>query len=149
MKLLNKKTGEIIETDYMFGVSIPTTETFGCKSYDQIAAYSSLAELNDEWEDYEEPKTFWTISWAGEPEETPQELKDMAQEIGNYFETEEEAEKAVEKLKAWKRMKDSGFRITGHFLGTEGLNIHYECDMKNDISDDLDLLFCSEVENEQ
>ena len=28
--------------------------------------------------------------------------------IGNYFETEEEAEKAVEKLKAWKRLKDTG-----------------------------------------
>ena len=32
-------------------------------------------------------------------------------EIGNYFETKEEAEKAVEKLKAWKRLKDKGFKI--------------------------------------
>ena len=52
MKLRNKKTGEIVETDCMFGVSVPTTKTFGCKSYDQIAAYNSLAELNEEWEDY-------------------------------------------------------------------------------------------------
>ena len=29
-------------------------------------------------------------------------------QIGNYFETEEEAEQAVEKLKAWKRLKDNG-----------------------------------------
>lgn len=33
-------------------------------------------------------------------------------EIGNCFDTIEEAEKAVEKLKAWKRLKDKGFRIT-------------------------------------
>ena len=32
-------------------------------------------------------------------------------EIGNYFETKEEAEKAVEKLKAWKRLKDKGFKF--------------------------------------
>ena len=31
--------------------------------------------------------------------------------IGNYFETREEAEKAVEKLKAWKRLKDSGLKF--------------------------------------
>ena len=52
MKLRNKKTGEIVETDCMFGVSVPSTEFFGCKSYDEIAAYNSLAELNEEWEDY-------------------------------------------------------------------------------------------------
>lgn len=51
MKLRNKKTGEIVETDCAFGVSIPTDKFMGCKSYDQIAEYNSLAELNEEWED--------------------------------------------------------------------------------------------------
>lgn len=32
-------------------------------------------------------------------------------DIGNCFKTEEEAEKAVEKLKAWKRLKDSGLKF--------------------------------------
>lgn len=32
-------------------------------------------------------------------------------EIGNYFESEMEAEKAVKKLKAWKRLKDKGFEF--------------------------------------
>lgn len=32
-------------------------------------------------------------------------------EIGNCFKTKEEAEKAVEKLKAWKRLKDSGLKF--------------------------------------
>lgn len=34
-------------------------------------------------------------------------------DIGNCFQTEEEAEKAVEKLKAWKRLKDSGLKFKG------------------------------------
>ena len=32
-------------------------------------------------------------------------------ETGNCFQTKEEAEKAVEKLKAWKRLKDSGLKF--------------------------------------
>lgn len=32
-------------------------------------------------------------------------------EIGNCFGTEEEAERVVEKLKAWKRLKDSGLKF--------------------------------------
>lgn len=31
--------------------------------------------------------------------------------IGNYFKTEDEAWEAVEKLKAWKRLKDKGFEL--------------------------------------
>ena len=104
MKLRNKKTGEILE--------------LCChRSGDYREKYDSLAELNEEWEDApEEPKTFWAISWAGEPEEydtenTPEELKNMANEIGNYFETKEEAKQAVEKLKAWKRLREAGFKF--------------------------------------
>lgn len=37
-------------------------------------------------------------------------------QIGNYFETREEAEKAVEKLKAWKRLKDDGLKIRSYEL---------------------------------
>lgn len=31
--------------------------------------------------------------------------------IGNYFETKEEAEKAVERLRAWKKLKDGGVKF--------------------------------------
>lgn len=34
-------------------------------------------------------------------------------EIGDCFQTKEEAERAVEKLKAWKRLKDSGLKFKG------------------------------------
>lgn len=86
--------------------------------------YASLAELNEEWEDYEEPEEWWTISGAGylwtTEHMSPNTINDLKQ-IGNYFETEKEAEKAVEKLKAWKRLKDKGFR----FDGCQGLKEHF------------------------
>ena len=101
MKLRNKKTGEVID-------SLQRSEL--------ILDYGSLAELNAEWEDYEEPKEYWYISWCGNvanDKYTGIVTDEKCKEIGNYFETEEEAEKAVEKLKAWKRLKDKGFKFTG------------------------------------
>lgn len=99
MKLRNKKTGEIVEaTDFNI-----------------ISDYNSLAELNEEWEDYEEPKEYWFIDYDGGI--IPfSKMKDTAtdklmKQIGNYFDTQEEAEQAVEKLKAWKRLKDKGFKV--------------------------------------
>ena len=78
-------------------------------------AYKSLAELNEEWEDApEEPKEYWYVADNGEIEKDTDDggaYEERMKEIGNNFETEEEAEKAVEKLKAWKRLKDKGFRF--------------------------------------
>lgn len=102
MKLQNKKTGKVIElfnnTDGIFP--------------------GSLAELNAEWEDMpEEPKNPCFINWFGEVSELLGHISDREieklKEAGNYFETKEEAEKAVEKLKAWRRLKDKGFRFAG------------------------------------
>ena len=42
-----------------------------------------------------------------------EELNETRKEIGNCFESLEEAEKALEKLKAWKRLRDKGFRFDG------------------------------------
>lgn len=113
MKLKNKKTGEIGElqiTEKHCAVAVGNG-TVSCG----IEIYSSLAELNAEWEDYEEPKEYWTIDGHGKVHEIFVHSKfiDEEKEIGNYFDTGEEAEKAVEKLKAWSRLKDKGFRFTG------------------------------------
>ena len=137
MKLRNKRTGEIVM------VCKINPEPYEARDFE----CSSLAELNEEWEDYKEPKGYWYIDGWGDvscDNDYDTEIDNQRKAIGNYFETKEEAEKAVERLKAWKRLKEKGFRFTGHFLGTEGLNIRYECNMKNDISDDLDLLFGGE-----
>lgn len=113
MKLKNKKTGEIIEFDAI----LPIKDVVG----DSVAhlEYNSLAELNEEWEDCNKDDSYWYIiedgtlgrinlSW-----DTPEQIENH-KSIGNYFETNEEAEKAVEKLKAWKQLKDNcNFRFNG------------------------------------
>lgn len=106
MKLKNKKTGEIIEFDAI----LPVKDVVG----DSVAhlEYTSLAGLNAEWEDYEEPKRHWIIDTMNDRVEDFDVPMTFNESIGNYFETEEEADKAVEKLKAWKRLKDKGFRFT-------------------------------------
>lgn len=93
-------------------------ECSGCTYY-----YNNLAELCEKWEDYEQPKRqiAYYIDRDGkvvpykQNEFYPKRVFDKEQNkaIGNYFKTREEAEKAVEKLKAWKRLKDKGFMFCG------------------------------------
>ena len=136
MKLKNRNTGEIV----VFGEGMIDLNQIGCKN---------VAEMMEQgWEDYEEPKEYWYIDW------TPNigvyyttyngtDYDKRLKQIGNYFETKEEAETAVEKLKAWKRLRDNGFEFTGwdrhpDFPGDFRITAsdEYTCDDK-----DLDLLF--------
>ena len=118
MKLRNKKIGK-------FGfLNIKTNEEtwFEVETIGDIYTYSSLAGLNAEWEDYKEPKERWYINENGgvlryipsDPDGEDLSYMNYQEQIGNYFETKEEAEKAVEKIKAWKRLKDKGFKFTGN-----------------------------------
>lgn len=102
MKLKNKKTGEVLK----IYPCIADTESIKFMGDDgEHYEYKSLAEFNKFWEDApEEPKSYWFINTAcdepiihvyGEPYE-------MQKETGNHFETREDAERAYEKLKAWK-----------------------------------------------
>lgn len=152
MRLRNKKTGEIIETDAELSIKEPTSPTFGCPSYDIIASYNSLAELAKEWEDApEEPKgkhwymTSWGEVWQYGDDPLHEEWR---RTLGNDFETEEEAKKAVEKLKVWKRLKDSGVRFVDWCYAVDGnrengaIPIIIKAECRKDTSlDDLDLLF--------
>ena len=158
MKLKNKKTGEIAEP---FGIICVNGRTF-VQFVDEKGSFKyearSLAELNEEWEDApEEPKEYWCIRENGVVGKRPypigiecveQENRDEMREIGNYFNTEEEAEQAVEKLKAFKRLKDKGFKFEG-WDNTDHSTIHNFSlfvaieDLEN-INKDLDLLFGGE-----
>lgn len=153
MKLKNKKTGEIGWLENYYGdTDEKLIAVLDKKS--EYHPYNSLAELNEEWCDYEGPKDFWFI----DPEiliacESTEPLlcdKKVAietmKEIGNYFETEEEAKKAVEKLKAWKRLKDKGIKIGKRRHSAYGGEMYWDCPNGTGISDkqiwlDLDLLF--------
>ena len=62
----------------------------------QIAKYNSLTELNEEWEDYEEPKE--------------NGFDNIITLVESYSSKESERypKEIVDKLKAWKRLKDKG-----------------------------------------
>lgn len=152
MKLKNKRTGEIVDVRMSYRedtAPIVVSETT-CDENGQSQGwpYNSLAELNSEWEDYEEPKMSYFINWFGEVSElsgyiSNKEIKKL-KEIGNYFESEEEAEKAVEKLKAWKRLKDKGFRFGRWQFLDDRSGIWVKGNLVPDIVDELDLLFGGE-----
>lgn len=143
MKLRNKKTGEIVIKHLVI------------KGNNEVAKiYNSLAELNAEWEDApEEPKEWWYIDEEGivhsENIEYFQDEQENYKEIGNYFRTEEEAEKAVEKLKAIKRLKDNHFKILNVKDVTPDVPIdeyylHIEATFDTAGLDDVKLLFGDE-----
>ena len=147
MKLKNKRTGEIGElqvTEKHCAVAVGNG-TASCG----IEIYSSLTQLFKEWEDVlEGPKEYWfiendgDISSIGVDEDFAESLR-ASKEIGNYFETKEEAEKAVGKLKALKRLKDKGFRfIDSKIIGEYG-NVSYRLNYPATAVEekDLDLLF--------
>ena len=152
MKLKNKKTGEICELKVAVNGDLTLTI-----DDEIIGIYSSLAELNEEWKDYEEPpKGYWFVRDVGgvcyssvidNPFSVDVGIEREA--FGNYFETEEEAKKAVEKLKAWKRLKDKGFRFDKWANASAGpyrpIWFYFEKDTAlEDIKSDLDLLFRGE-----
>lgn len=125
MKLRNKKTGVIYKIEDIDLGNNADGIWLG------MSKYNSLAEFNAEWEDYEEPKEYWWISPLDTDvvhcvEDVKDEMDQYNKEIGNYFKTKEEADKAVEKLKAWKRLKDLGFRFKGQEVINGKLMIKYD-----------------------
>ena len=156
MKLQNKKTGEIglLHCDMQIKpMKIGVVEDTDIRGH--YWEYSSLAELNEEWEDYEEPKTYWSIKCSGEVYEDESDASTehgkKHREIGNYFETKEEAKLAVKKLKAWKRLND---KLVDHILKyefdeiTEDIHgtISFTVESYPGVGKDLDLLFGCEDE---
>ncbi len=159
MKLKNKKTGEIGYP--YFQHCRDRICTIVDENAIKIADYSSLAELNAEWEDYKELKDPYFITEYGEvfplnvyEDDNSVATVDEYKQIGNYFGSREEAEKAVEKLKAWKRLKAKGFRFGGWETDSDGDLRSVLCNRKDgiqfnnaealDMTKDLDLLFGGE-----
>lgn len=149
MKLRNKETGEIHEITQAVFLSDDMNKKFAIysKSEGHNYAYRTLEELNEEWEDYEEPKEYWFVSehqGVYSAYDYDNLISSQREEIGNYFETREDAEKAVEKLKAWKRLKDNGFRFDNFVRDAIYFNLDEEQIQNKSILKDLDLLFGGE-----
>ena len=159
MKLLqNKLTREIGCLVCSFGKTpekITVVECIDGKRGSKVWYYNSLAELNEEWCDYEEPEVGYIIDpmevdCVSEDDSGYEESDvERAKELGIWFGTKEEAEKAVERLRAWKRLKDKGFRFDGYDVANRaGDNVicgqvyfkagNYD---REEIEDDLHLLF--------
>lgn len=158
MRVIKKTTGvrgKITSLD--FKKDILKVEDDDGKNY----YYSSMEDFMNEWEGLgAEDDLHWFIDdYNVTPScfyehELPDRSKEL-KEIGNYFKTEEEVEKAVEKLKAWKRLKDKGFRFDDwDFYGNQDyrtficfLSINKSLANPKDtdvIRKDLDLLFGGE-----
>lgn len=158
MKLRNKKTGEIGELNYYDGFLQVVDTTSPLCGNSVMGEYATFSAINEEWEDApEEPKEFWFIGEDScvhsENDTVTQDFVDRLESIGNYFSSREEAEKVVEKLKAWKRLKDKGFRFEDFEetdrgeLGDFTIYAHIEPDYSqkyDEFDDDLYLLFCTE-----
>lgn len=117
MRLKNKKTGEIGNLLYKpdneeehFVVVTPCPGDMGI--------YKTLDELAEEWTDYEGPKEYWYIDpmvcgvYCTKIKKD-EDLYNFNKQIGNDFETEEKAEKAVLRLKALERLRKNGFKFDG------------------------------------
>lgn len=104
-----------------------------------------------------EPKELWSIDQFGEPINVTGLSRlqlEKLRRIGNLFGSEEKTKKAVEKLKAWERLKDKGFKFDGcgryHWTGEEWPHIAFSYPNFGDLFDDsetvadLDFLFGGE-----
>ena len=151
MKLRNKKTGEIIDV-YKGQVLI---------HYDQgrkTIHFKSLEDL-EKWEDYEEPKEHWAIDQFGEPINVSGLSRlqlEKLHRLGNDFPSKNATMKAIEKLKAWKRLKDKGFRFVGwrgdndkhHLDGVAWYEMRLCGGYNIETADDLEMIFGPEEEEE-
>lgn len=124
--------------------------------------YDDLKTFTDDWEDYEEPKEYWYIDCYGTVIRSlvnDNEWDERRKEIGNYFLSREEAEKAVEKLKAMAKLKEFGFRFIDWELDMKtvadgkiwfdiGVNTEWDAErlleLKPEVKESLDILFGGE-----
>lgn len=148
MKLKNKKTGEI---GYLYANK---NENYNVLDENDkvLAVYETLEAVVGEWQDYEEPKSGIKDVW----------FPDVVEGRNNVvisFETREEAELAVCKLKAWKRLKELGFRFIDWELDMKtvadgkvwfdiGTNTEWDAErlleLKPEAKESLDILFGGE-----
>lgn len=130
----SKITGDIGELDFDSREGVFIVVCYDLNTKETVKSYyKSLEDLCEEWCDYEEPKGIKSVDNIGNS-------------VHIEFGTKEEAKLAVERLRAWKRLKDKGFKFGGwkrdkRFWGDYTIEAqdYITCDDK-----DLDLLFGGE-----
>lgn len=138
MKLRNKKTGEIVfatmKASYGGGELQIRYYPLDNAEDTQFKEYRSISELNEEWEDYKEPK-----------EDGLDNIITLVEAYSNEY-SERYPKEIVEKLKAWKRLENKGFRFKGcRYWDIEDAKvIEYELGspmIDKQVDKDLELLF--------
>lgn len=148
MKLVNKETREI---GYLYANKNENYIVLD-ENDEVLAVYETLEAVVGEWQDYEEPKSGIKDVW----------FPDVIEGRNNVvisFETREEAKNAVRKLKAWKRLKELGFRFVDWELDMEtiadgkiwfdvGVNTEWNAEqlleLKPEAKESLDILYGGE-----
>lgn len=137
MKLRNKRTGEIVNaidvdlyTDVVY-LKISKDGRYDSRKYD------SLAEFNEEWEDA--PAEAIQVHIEG--------IQNVYMGGGRVYidyASAQEAEKAVEKLKALTEAKEDGLKVKGYYYNHEDLVILADIGKCNKLT--LDTLFEKEID---
>lgn len=102
----------------------------------------AFPNILEDW--FEEIRGFWCIREMGNIDYNTVSREGIIgayKRIGNYFETREEAERAVRKLKAWKRLKDKGFRLSAVVDTFFCLDIFMKDELYESMKDDLKIVF--------
>lgn len=145
MKRKNKHTGDIVDFDAVLLVKD------GKNGEDPAhLEYPSLEAAMEEWEEYKEPEKYWSINcgMANEYVWHDDEWDRAIEAVGLKFDTKEECERAIEKLKAITRLKDKGLEFTSFaHIGADGWVrgvakfILPQDRLDDEAEKDLDLLF--------
>lgn len=149
MKLKSKfqneeiELGEVVTAIFLSSGDCITVQTDAKKGGRHTFFYHSIEEFNNDWEDA--PEEYYYICHDGEVRSDADDLyTEDCKLIGNYFSTKAEVELAVEKLKAWKRLKDAGVKFDGWERYGDLIEIRL-LDLGGDIEiDDLTFLFGGE-----
>lgn len=150
--------GEVVEANVYYGGSGRIKVIAEPAKGGMITFYfETLKGMNEMFEDATEEPEEWYINEYNEPEKvgfgSPIDDIESLREIGFLFKTEKETELAIRKCKAWKRLRDKGFRFKCWYGGSKNIDweitsLENETYIPRQICDDLDLLFSQEVKNE-
>ena len=108
--------GEVVDAEFINSKDRITVRMKAKKGGIHTFYYQTLKEFYEDFEDGEETKLGYVVDLDGEilPSDLEYITIEKSKEIGNYFEAEEKAEKAVEKLKAITRLSKCGFKFEGY-----------------------------------
>ena len=124
------RDGEELDIDIPFNHSERAERGIPAGTFGTYPTWHFSDDWEEVWEDYEDGHRIYYITYTGDVFDILSEVIHPSislkmKQIGNYFETKEEAKKAVEKLKALKRLKDKGMRTYSFKREKRGIDLDF------------------------